>query len=103
MIAFSSLYRVRMRDYLQRSVPSLWSFWACFDGAYLGRELVARTSICIVDPKETQVGFSALALSRGLVKAPASSEAEIKKKEESILELGSMLAKNKQTHELRFV
>uniref|UniRef100_A0A0N5AB68 PCI domain-containing protein n=1 Tax=Syphacia muris TaxID=451379 RepID=A0A0N5AB68_9BILA len=35
------------------------------------------------------------------VKTPASNEADIKKKEESIMELGNMLAKNKQTQELR--
>ncbi|VDD87642.1 unnamed protein product [Enterobius vermicularis] len=35
------------------------------------------------------------------VKTPASNEAEIKKKEESIMELGNMLARNKQTQELR--
>ncbi|KAK6060260.1 PCI domain protein [Cooperia oncophora] len=36
-----------------------------------------------------------------LVKTPASGDADIKKKEESIMELGNMLAKNKQTEELR--
>ncbi|VDO31288.1 hypothetical protein V3C99_000604 [Haemonchus contortus] len=35
------------------------------------------------------------------VKTPASGDADIKKKEESIMELGNMLAKNKQTEELR--
>uniref|UniRef100_F1KTN8 26S proteasome regulatory subunit rpn-6.1 n=1 Tax=Ascaris suum TaxID=6253 RepID=F1KTN8_ASCSU len=35
------------------------------------------------------------------VKSPVNDEADIKKKEESIMELGNMLAKNKQTHELR--
>ncbi|VDM70030.1 unnamed protein product, partial [Strongylus vulgaris] len=38
-----------------------------------------------------------------LVKTPASGDADIKKKEESIMELGNMLAKNKQTEELRKV
>ena len=40
-----------------------------------------------------------------LVKTPSSDgdEADIKKKEESIMELGSMLAANKQTQELRKV
>lgn len=37
------------------------------------------------------------------VKTPASGDADIKKKEESIMELGNMLAKNKQTEELRKV
>lgn len=36
-----------------------------------------------------------------LVKSPASGDADIKKKEESIMELGSMLAKNNQTEDLR--
>uniref|UniRef100_A0A8R1HZP9 PCI domain-containing protein n=1 Tax=Caenorhabditis japonica TaxID=281687 RepID=A0A8R1HZP9_CAEJA len=36
-----------------------------------------------------------------LVKAPASNDDDIKKKEESIMELGNMLAQNKQTEELR--
>ncbi|VDM37678.1 unnamed protein product [Toxocara canis] len=35
------------------------------------------------------------------VKSPVMNEADIKKKEESIMELGNMLAKNKRTHELR--
>ncbi|MFH4981740.1 hypothetical protein AB6A40_008449 [Gnathostoma spinigerum] len=35
------------------------------------------------------------------VKSPINDEADIKKKEESIMELGNMLAKNKQTQELR--
>ncbi|KAE9412271.1 hypothetical protein Angca_006322, partial [Angiostrongylus cantonensis] len=36
-----------------------------------------------------------------LVKTPASNDADIKKKEESIMELGSILVRNKQTQELR--
>ncbi|VDM55574.1 unnamed protein product [Angiostrongylus costaricensis] len=36
-----------------------------------------------------------------LVKTPASSDADIKKKEESIMELGRLLMRNKQTQELR--
>ncbi|CAI2347813.1 unnamed protein product [Caenorhabditis sp. 36 PRJEB53466] len=36
-----------------------------------------------------------------LVKSPASNDDDIKKKEESIMELGNMLAQNKQTEELR--
>lgn len=35
------------------------------------------------------------------VKSPVNDEADIKKKEESIMELGNMLAKNKRTQELR--
>lgn len=36
-----------------------------------------------------------------LVKSPASGDADIKKKEDSIMELGNMLAQSKQTEELR--
>ncbi|VDO32316.1 unnamed protein product [Onchocerca flexuosa] len=36
-----------------------------------------------------------------IIKSPVNDEADIKKKEESIMELGNMLAKNKRTQELR--
>lgn len=42
-----------------------------------------------------------LIFSNFLVKSPVSDELDIKKREESIMELGSMLAKNKRTLELR--